>query len=157
MRRYSMEIKEIEFRDFFEVAGDLFERHQQEVPDTPDTNNWILDIDYSLYVQLERVGGLFVLAAFEEDQAKPIGYIVCFMTPSLHSKGKLICDTDVIYIDPQYRGQGLAEELLLTAEDVAQSKGANVFMVSMKHYARFDELLDKLDYEDHEIRKIKVF
>ena len=81
-----------------------------------------MDMDWPVYRELEDGGSILVFTA-RDGRDKLIGvvmYIVCF---HLHHKTSKYGTCDIMCVNPQYRGQGIASGLMEVAENKLKSVG----------------------------------
>ena len=119
--------------------------HIQNLWDEVDQRNKAmkLDPDYSLYEQLEASDQWFFYTATYKGKMSLYSF---FIQPSLHVKGTKQLISDFIYVDPEHRGTGIADILILASEDQAEQQGATLLVVTLKDFDRHDSLVERRGY-----------
>lgn len=113
----------------------------------------VLDPNWDMYYAMESKG---MLASFTaRDEGNLIGYAVYFLSPHQHHKEHLTADSDIVYLEPSYRGTGIAFDLYSYAESKLKEKGVSVIMLRMKDRIPFEPLANKLGYSKEEIAYAK--
>ena len=117
--------------------------------DEVDQRNTLLslDPDYALYEQLEALNSWFFYLV--EYKGKHSFYSF-FISPSLHVKGTKQLSSDFIYVDPEHRGQGIADILIQASEDQAKQEGVRIMSLNLKEFDKHDSLVDRLGYTHYE-------
>jgi GNAT superfamily N-acetyltransferase len=109
------------FHDGCMEALPIMRRHFEEV------QNWRaehpFDPQWPYYFQCENAGLYHVLVA--RDNGKMIGYCGIFATPMLHTQRCIRARTDSYYVDPAYRGQGVATAMFREVERKARELGVH--------------------------------
>ena len=106
-----------------------------------------LDPDYSLYEQLEALDQWFFYTATYKGITSLYSF---FIQPSLHVKGTKQLISDFIYVDPKHRGTGIADILILAAEDKARQEGVKLFVINLKDFDKHDKLVERFGYTLYE-------
>ena len=106
-----------------------------------------LDPDYALYELLEAQNHWFFYTAELEGKLSLYSFLI---QPSLHVKGTKQLTSDFIYVDPEHRGKGVAEVLLMASEDIAKKEGVKVMSLTLKEFDKHDKLVDKMGYTHYE-------
>lgn len=123
-------------------------QHYEEVPF--GSGALPLELDFDSYRILEDSGNLLGLAAF--DQSNLVGYIVAITTPMLHCKGKWLAVGDSFYVHPDYRKQGVFEELLRAAEERCKEAGVVALRLGVNENFKLPEkMLNGLGYGQVEV------
>lgn len=123
-------------------------QHYEEVPF--GSGSLPFDLDLDSYRILEDSGNLLGLAAF--DQSNLVGYIVVMTTPMLHCKGNWLAVADSFYVHPDYRKQGVFEELLHAAEEQCKLAGVVALRLGVNQNFKLPEcMLNGLGYTQAEV------
>ena len=112
-----------------------------------------LDPDYDMYKQLEDIDMWFFYTATYEGKTSLFSFII---QPSLHVKGTKQMASDFIYVDPDHRGTGIADMLLLAAEDQAKKEGVRIISIVLKDFQKHNKLVERLGYTLYENNFQKV-
>ncbi len=136
-----------------EVKGIM--SHIQALWDEVDQRNtkMTLDPDYALYELLEAQGNWFFYTAEYEGKTSLFSFLI---QPSLHVKGTKQLLSDFIYVDPEHRGTGIADILLLAAEDQAKKQGVRIISIVLKDFQKHNKLVERLGYTLYENNFQKV-
>lgn len=125
-------------------AGHLFRAHADEAE--PELADYV-DPDWEKYRALERTGSLIGLGAWIGKH--PIGYCSAFLFDSGHYRGYKVCQHDLLYVLPQWRGR-VGLKLIDRLRDEARARGALRFYMMAKTGSRLERLLPKLGFEIEE-------
>ena len=98
--------------------------------------------DVSKYAQLEEVGALLTLGAYDKDNL--VGYSVNILTPHLHYQNLLCCHNDMLYLHPDYRQGLLGVRLIKTTRAAARALGVQFMLWHAKPGTNLDKLLRRL-------------
>lgn len=96
-----------------------------------------LDPDFESYRALQESNVWFLFSAEYKDTISLFSF---FIQPSLHIKSTKYLTSDFIYVDPKHRGKGVADILLLAAEDQAKKEGVHIMSIVLKNIERHDTL-----------------
>lgn len=77
------------------------------------------DINLDAYKDLERLGFLVLITAFEDDRL--VGILPFIESPCTHT-GAMKAMAEVMYVSPEYRGKGLAGKMIKYFEEIAKAK-----------------------------------
>lgn len=110
-----------------------------------------LDLDFDLYGQMEAADILHCLIARLD--GKPIGIHWIYITPTPRHKGKLMAQTDVIYVDPNYRNHSM--QIIQQSNDYIKSR-ADLWLMANRDYANRSKLWQRKGFEHIENIMIKV-
>ena len=129
-----------------EVAP-LLEKHWAEVAHYKDVP---LDVDYSLYEEIERAGILRIYTARihspgMEGHKQLVGYLAAMVRFNGHYKGSLQATQDVLFVDPAWRGCG--GELIRHAEEELRLEGVQVLYQHVKAASTAGRLMEHIGYE----------
>lgn len=105
------------------------------------------------YVELERSGVLFALAAFDGDRI--VGYSVNFVSRLMHSADTVFASNDVIFLSKDHREGKLGMGLIRKTEEEAKRRGAMLMVWGAKPGSRFAALLPRLGYEAGEVSFVR--
>jgi len=121
----------------------------QKLWDEVDQRNPLMDLDpdYDLYKILENDNRWYFYAA---EYKGLTSFYSFFIQPSLHVKGTKMLTPDFIYVQPEHRGQGVSDILILAAENTGKKEGANWASVTLKDFDKHNGLMERLGYALYE-------
>ncbi len=122
-----------EFVPFTQKAWD-------EVSQLRDT--FKLDPDIESYLLLDDAGMLRLYTMREGDDNLLVGYALYIIQPVLHCKGSFQAVSDVMYIEPEYRGNGYT--LLNLVQEDLKKEGVKWFSFTVKAWLDSGKLAEKL-------------
>lgn len=105
------------------------------------------------YLELERSGVLFALAAFEGE--KIVGYSVNFVSRLMHSAETTFASNDVIFVGKEHREGRLGLSLIRKTEEEAKRRGASLMVWGAKPDSRFASLLPRIGYAVGEVSFVR--
>lgn len=143
MIEYSLE----SFSDIVEDLKPIFEEHSSEVDIYQDVIS--LNPDYGTFITLDKLDKLRLIVA--RDKGRIVGYSMYVVNEHLHYKDHKYAVNDILFLDKEYRGGYTALELLDYAEAVLSEEGVSVITMNMKTHAKFETLMESLDYDRAEI------
>jgi GNAT superfamily N-acetyltransferase len=106
-----------------------------------------LDPDYEIYKRAQEEDVWFFYTATYKGTTSFYSF---FIQPSLHVKGTKQLIPDVIYVDPKHRGEGVADILLLAAENKAKEEGVKMISMTLKEFDKHNSLVERLGYTLYE-------
>lgn len=121
----------------------MLDLHWMETEPNQDTIK--LDPDWKEYAKLDAAGILHIFTAREGGLL--IGYCVVMISASMHHKGHIFADTDVIYINPKHRKGRLGSDLIHFADKYCEEAGASLMTINMKVDSPFDNILVEQGFE----------
>ena len=83
------------------------------------------------------------------DGPRPIAYLVVCFDFSLEYRGKGAW-IDELFVEDEYRGQGVGTQLLDLAEEFARQQGARMLHLEVNHGNRAVELYRRRGFEEHD-------
>ena len=98
---------------------------------------------YQRYCEYADCGWLFLVVV--RDEGRAIGYSAMYVTPSMHTQ-KLVATEDTFFLEPAYRGKGLASEFVSFVENECVQRGAAEIMFTAKAVNHVGAILEHLDY-----------
>lgn len=104
----------------------LAEKHYYEVED----GRMPFKINKDAYIEIDRNDGLLLITA--RDNGELIGYILNFISNSLHNADSLTSTNDAIYVKPGYRGMGIFKQLFERMEDELKISGVEYVVMTIK-------------------------
>lgn len=134
-----------------EIPEDMFYKHFKEVDYFKDDME--LEPDFSYYFALEEKGA--IRPVIVRDNGTIIGYCVSFLRNHPHHIGKIFASNDIFYLHPEYRGSGIAAEMLAFVEKDLIGLGVSVISLGMKEKRQFKSLVEEAGYSFQEIRYCK--
>lgn len=80
------------------------------------------------------------------DKNNIVGYVAFFINPNMHYMTSLQAVQDVLYVLPEYRGQGLGERLIQASDGYLRDRGVDMVYHHVKTYKEFGPLLERNGY-----------
>lgn len=118
--------------------------------ETRPYDEYVLNIDWDTYKKLYDSGVVEFFTARDEEE-RIVGYTLYMVHPSLHYKDKIYAVMDLIYIDPEHRGNGLALDLIKYSEEMLlEERDVDLITMSMKTSCPFEKLAEKVGYDKME-------
>ena len=139
------------FRESWAKIKDLVAKNWEEVDDRADKLD--LKVVEKFYEDLEDLDQHFVVVAYCGE--KVIGYSSMFVMNNPHT-GTLHGSSDVLYVDPDYRGDELGVDLIALSEIKAVSMGAEYLSFTFKSNAPHKGLTERLGFTQSEVVYNKV-
>lgn len=136
-----MIVETVTFADSYKEAMPLTVKHWDEVPFGP-WKDIGLDVNTENYLLAEQEGYLRVLIV--RDEGKLVGYVILLTSEMNHHKGVWQAVTDVIYVDPEYRGKGVAKMLFEACTLECKNNGISFFSVVVNPNLDFSSMLEKM-------------
>lgn len=131
-----------------DVLGSLVDQYWSEADERKDVDK--PSIDMNTYKTLEQLGFLVLVTAFDDD--KLVGFMPVIETPCSHT-GKIKALAEILFVLPEYRGNGIAADMIKFAETI--TKGKQVYF-TLKTYLPHNSLVTKLGYQHVENIYMKV-
>lgn len=117
----------------------LAKKHSTEIDLYPDKVP--VSVDHMTYMNMESAGILKIYTARKDN--KLIAYNVFHVMPHIHYKTTKYAMSDALYLDPAYRGQGLARPFFQFCEKkLKEEEGVQVITMTMKQKYPFDKLCE---------------
>lgn len=117
--------------------------------DDPRKDALALAVDWSVYDTLYKQGRLACVVA--KDDGVYIGYIIVLLNNHHHCSKETVGVVDAIYLSPEYRGQGVADDIIATAEEILIDSGAVMMTIGLRNREMADATVGKLGYEPSEV------
>ena len=108
-----------------------------------------LDIDIQTIMLASDSGHYVVLTA--RDNEKLIGYLTVVASHMLHHKEALLATEDAMYVDPDYRKQGIAQELLSRMITICSEAGVKYFSMTVTPTLDYSKLLERNGFTKGEV------
>lgn len=108
-----------------------------------------LNPDMETYEAMEGAGCLLALFAYDGEEI--VGYSANFIVPHMHYKDLLMCQNDVLYVDPDRRNGSFGLRLIQETERLAAERGARFITWHAKPNTRLEVLLPRLEYRTQEV------
>lgn len=105
--------------------------------------------DYDAYFAAEKAEKTLIIGAFSGETL--IGYSVNFVIKNLHYSDLIMCQNDLLYLDPEYRKGITGIRLLRETEKRAKALGANFVAWHAKPDTVLDQVLTRLKYKVQDI------
>ena len=109
-----------------------------------------LDPIYSSYYDLEEQGFLCIITARDKFN-KLVGYTIYMMHEHMHYSNHVVANNDLSYLDPKYRGKGMAAKMYQEAERCLRALGCHQIIIGMKTDATFRSTMEGEGFEPHEL------
>jgi len=138
--------------DIVEEMMPLVEKHHEEVDDFRD--KIVLNPDFDRYLELETQDMISLFTM--RDDGRLLGYSMFIVGSHGHYSGSLFAVNDIIYIDPEIRGEETTPTFFKKCEEWLTEEGVDVIMYSMKSDRAAKGLMNHLGYKDFEINYRKV-
>lgn len=103
-----------------------------------------LDPCMEAYEAMEDAGCLLALFAYDDDVL--IGYSINFVVPHMHYRELLMCQNDVLYVDPERRSGTFGIKLIHATETAAKEMGAKFITWHAKPNTKLEGLLPRIGY-----------
>jgi len=121
---------------------DLFEQHWEEVYGVTERR---ANIMLNIYGAMEDAGMAFGLFAYFDMQV--VGYSINFISPNIHSAGRISCNNDALYVDPFFRDTPLGLRLIRKTEQRARDKGADMMVWNAPLNTNLIKILPRMKYK----------
>lgn len=115
------------FSSCIEEAKPLLEQHWAEINVNGDIP---LDPDYTMYPKLERFGMLITYTV--RDEGKLVGYAAYITKAHPHYQGHKWALSDIFWLHPSARAQGVGNGLFAFIEDDLRTRGVHVMHTTTK-------------------------
>lgn len=151
MNEQIIEIREVtvdEVIDNFE----LLKAHWSEVALNKEV--MVLKPDVARYKQLDELGMLFGIGAFDNDHL--VGYSASFIMPHPHYSDLVVASNDVLFVHSDYRKGRLGLRLIQETERIAKDRGAELVTWHAKQSTALEQLMPRLGYGVQDIIFSKV-
>ncbi len=116
-----------QFSDFIEEVKPLLTLHWRELNKNPDIE---LNPDFSKYLRVEKFGGVVFYTVREE--GKLVGYSCYFIAMHPHYIQAKWATSDLFWLHPDHRSQGIGSGFFAFMEEDLRSKGVNVMHTTTK-------------------------
>lgn len=126
-------VRECTWQSVWPEGASLFAAHEKEIglqdASTP------LDINVELCEQLERMGCLRIVGAFDgrglplDCRPRLVGYVFWYVSPNLLSRHNIVADQGPWYVVPELRRTPLGYRLMQTSIEMLHKDGVHQMMV----------------------------
>ena len=137
--------EEIITYEILEEAKPLLYKHWKEIAHYKDIE---LNPDYDFYLKAQ-VAGMMRSYSARDDGGKMIGYAVYFIKRHVHYSQTLWAQQDIIFFDPERRGQGL--RFLAWCDEELRKVGVDIVSHHVKLAHDFSRALERIGYEKQDI------
>ena len=120
----------------------LIPRHHEESQMWTDM---VLDIDWEVFLKIQERGLLAILVCRNPDDDM-VGYCFLRKDQDILHKGRTVISTAGIYVNPEYRPNGVGLRLLKSAEEVARDWGGHCIYFSESPGVDLTPLLEHQGY-----------
>lgn len=120
----------------------LINKHWEEIALNKDSIP--LDPDWGLYEQIEAAGNLFIVTARSVELL--VGYSVYFISNNLHYKNLRVAESDIFWLDPNWRRGSTGIKLLKASEGFLKSDGVDMIMSKVKLHNDVGVVFERLGY-----------
>jgi GNAT superfamily N-acetyltransferase len=100
--------------------------------------------DWQQYRMLEQAGVLMIVTA--RDQGMLIGFFAMVIHPNINCRDQVVAFGNTLYLHPAYRGT-IGIRLIKLAEQEAQARGAQCFMIASQAAKPINALLERRGYK----------
>jgi GNAT superfamily N-acetyltransferase len=113
-------------------------------------------MDWETYKRIELANALVIFTA--RDDGKLRGFVMYVLAKHPHHKGMRFATCDIIAVDPDYRGMGIARSLIEYAEEQFKRYVYNVQAVIHNYRTIYDvePLFEKMGFHNVESVYMKV-
>ena len=136
-----MKFKREQFLSIIDEALPLIQEHFKEVDAQQDLG---LDIDIERYCKLEELDCLRIYTLRNEAD-ELIGYACFIISNHLHYKRAISAAQDVIYIKPEFRGEG--HKFIARCDQELHKQGVDIVSHFVTPRCDFSKTLTKLGYQ----------
>lgn len=147
VRTGRLDIREIDATQYIADAWPLLADHREELATNKEL--MVLKPDMPVYVNLEDNDALLSLGAFDGDRI--VGYSVNIIARNLHYADVLMCQNDVLYLDPEYRTGPNGLRLIRQTERLAKERGCHLMLWHAKPGTNLLAMLPKLGYGTQDV------
>jgi GNAT superfamily N-acetyltransferase len=129
------------FEKTYADALPLCEAHWEEVPfgKWPEIG---LAVNVDTYLLAEQLGNLLTVTARNEEGGL-IGYLLLLGCEMNHHKGHWHCTSDVVYVEPVLRGEGIFDRMLEKAREICEQQGVTFLSIGVNPNYDFSALLER--------------
>jgi len=136
------DIREVTATEMLENAESLFAEHWDEI--ALNKKVMVLKPDAERYLAMEASGGLFILAAYSDDEL--VGYSVNFTMQHLHYSDLCVASNDLLFVSRGHRKSRVGLQLIKATEKLAKDRGASLVLWHAKPDTALVELMPRLGY-----------
>lgn len=113
------------------------------------------DLDEQQLLTLEAAGALHCLTIRTREEGALVGYYLSVVAPFLNSLGVKLASTNLYYIRPQYRHQGLGRRLFAEWEARMRALGVDLLATVTKQYSSHAKMLETMGFRANELAYLK--
>jgi GNAT superfamily N-acetyltransferase len=121
---------------------ELFARHWEEIARNKDV--MVLKPDEAAYRRMEEAGSLLILAALKAGRI--VGYSVNFIVRHPHYADLMVCQNDLLFIDPAHREGGAGIRLMRRTEQESKKRGCRLMLWHAKEGTPLADMLPRMGY-----------
>lgn len=133
------------FRDNVAEFMPLFYEHHKEID--KDNHDVVLSPNWDQYLKLEVAGALHILTCRDNSTGQLVGYFFAMVWPSLHFSQEISAVSDIFYLNPAYRKNGIGNKLLKTGEEMVTNLGATRGYLVTKEGSNASIVVERMGYE----------
>lgn len=100
------------------------------------------DVDEAMYFRCELSGTFYSIGAFDGENL--VGVVSFFETPLPIKKGAVVARSELLWVSPALRGQGVAKHLMKAASDLAASHGCLGFYWGVRKETVAEKAMEKM-------------
>lgn len=141
-------IREVTARDHIDAIADLIAANWAETG-----FDFELDLNVDAIARLQDMGFMFALAAFQDEQI--IGYSTAMIGPHTFNPGMLFCNSDALFVLPEWRKSSAGARLIIETERVAKQRGAVRMLWHTRAGTPLAEVLKRRGYSPADIIVMK--
>ena len=135
------------FKDCIEEGSLLGSANYKEGDPRAESVN--INIDWELYTKLEDAGSMVLITARDEELLA--GYLILTLASHPHIKDFIQASSDAIFVDKEYRGEGVGKELLTTAEEALKEVGVGWISLFFRDSKSSEGLMRSLNYKQTDV------
>lgn len=105
----------------------------------------MLDIDWESYNRMYEDGSMLCIIARDGDEV--IAYMTTTVSCHPHTKDFKMANMDTMFVHEDYRGQGIASDLLETTEEILTDQDVSWFTVGFREESTAEAVTGKYGYK----------
>jgi GNAT superfamily N-acetyltransferase len=104
-----------------------------------------LRMDWLAFQRLENAGALVLVTARDADEL--VGFVMYLVVPHLHHIGVTVAACDILAVDVDARGRGIARKMVEAAEPILKERGAAIVTHQFRVCYDVKPLFPKLGFQ----------
>ena len=142
----TLSLSEFKATDYIDDLWDMLSDQRDELATNKDL--MVLKPDFNRYRIIEAAGVLLSIAAVVNGVL--VGYSINMVAPNMHYGDLVVCQNDVLYVKPEFRG-GVGGPLMKMTEILAKDRGARMMVWHAKPDTALEGVLPHMGYEVQDI------